>query len=70
VKWPGKEPLVIGSVDQDGNVVDEIIVQPGGEIPERAIELMRAAKDITDVPRFTGEKYSRAGIKAAFKGKQ
>lgn len=68
--WEGREPLVIGECDDDGNVVgDPIVVKHGEEIPPRALALLarahREGRPPLEVPRFGRQAFDPIQVKAA-----
>lgn len=48
--WLGRAPLVIGVVDDAGNVTERIIIQPGEKIPQRAHDIADGTDDPLMVP--------------------
>lgn len=54
--WTGDREIVIGTVDDHGNVDKEFRIQPGEEIPPEALELIKAANQrgdgVTSIPYF------------------
>lgn len=40
--WRGSSPIVVGEVDDDGKVIEKLVINPGERIPEKWLRKMKA----------------------------
>lgn len=65
--WEGKKELVVGEVDENGKIVRQFRIQPGDEIPEEAVEMIRAAgESVTNIPYDSNGGYSKKFVEDAY----
>lgn len=67
--WPGEQELVVGVVDEETGVIsEEIRIQPGQKIPQKALKLIKeqldSGKDPLYIP-FEPGGYSRDTVQRA-----
>jgi hypothetical protein len=70
--WPGDREFVIGTYDENGKVVKEYRIPPGGRMPVEALRLWQQAiqrgDEVLEVDRGDAE-YDRAQVEQAAKKK-
>lgn len=65
--WSGKSPLIVGTVDENGKVVQEFIIHPGQEIPAAARAILDDNEHVYSID--SKGSYQRSDIERYFKEK-